>query len=197
MTTIFPVITSANRLNAHLTGVHQPRSALLSQVALEAHQSQFAALSQVALKARQPQFAALSQVALEAYQPQFAALGQAVASLGKMHESQFAALSQVVLKAYQPQFAALGQAVASLGKMHESQFAALSQVVLKAYQPLLDVALAAEFLRKNFPDTGFASNTSDRLPQRLTDREVAAMLTVAAFLIVYISFGLLIKHNMQ
>lgn len=42
-----------------------------------------------------------------------------------------------------------------------------------------------------------ASRVKSSGSQKLSDREVAAMLTVAVFLLVYVSLGLAIKHNPQ
>ncbi len=100
-------------------------------------------------------------------------------------------------KLHQPQLTLLSQAAADLAKLHQPQFTLLSQAIARTYQPLLDAVLALERLDYDSLNTKSAFSSSDRLPQSLTDREIAAMLTVAAFLVVYISFGLLIKHSAQ
>ncbi len=136
----------------------------------------------------------------------FAAVASANASANR--------LNATMAKAFLPQSTLLSQAFASMAKTHQAQFAGLgaslnttmakaflpqstllSQALARTYQPLLDAVFALERLNYDSPNIGSASSPGDRLPQRLTDQEIAAMLTVAAFLVVYISFGLLIKHN--
>jgi len=138
-------------------------------------------------KSYQPQLnTTMAQLAItlgKSYQPQLntTMLGQLGADLAKMNHAHFAGLS-----------ASLN---ASLARAFLPQSTLLSQALVRTYQPLLDAVLALGHLNYDSLNIGAASSTGDRLPQRLTDREIAAMLTVAAFLFVYISFGLLIKHS--
>src|SRR5260370_1102575 len=110
-----------------------------------------------------------------AFRPQSTVLSQVLASLAKMHQAPFPGLGTGLN--------------ASLAKACLPQSTVLSQALVRTYQPLLDAVLVLGRLNYESLNIGSASSAGDRLPQRLSDREIAAMLTVAAFLFVYISFG--------
>ena len=73
----------------------------------------------------------------------------------------------------------------------------LSGSLGKIFEPLLTDLLALEDLEPSSTNITAVLSTGDQGRLKLTDREVAAMLTVAAFLFVYFSLGLLVKHNAQ
>ena len=166
----------------------------------------------------QPQLTASLGMIVES--PAFASAGKVVESqiarmtrdLGNIVQSPaFASLATV----YQPQLtASLGMIVespafASAGKVVESQIARMTRDLGNIVQspafaslgnmvePLLTDLLALEDLEPSSPNINTILSNGDQRLRKLSDREVAAMLTVAAFLFVYFSLGLLIKHNAQ
>jgi hypothetical protein len=110
--------------------------------------------------------------------PQSAAFGQISASLAAMNQVHFERLNVTLAQIYQTEFAGL---------------AAFNANLTKTWKPLIDTVLAMGRFSSLAADS--ASNENDGLLQRLSDREIAAMLTTVAFLFVYISFALLIKHD--
>ena len=127
-------------------------------------------------RAYRPQLIALSETVLKANQRSFAALAlpSFATAFKATHQPQFTALAKAAFKIHQPSFAALA----------ETTFARISDLVAEG------VAVESHIVRSG-------SGIEGRQSQRLGDREIAAMLAVAVFLLVYISTGWAIEHNFQ
>ena len=117
------------------------------------------------------------------YQPQLGATG-----LAKLVGPQLGATG--LAKLVGPQLGATG-----LAKLVGPQLGATG--LAKLVVPLLTDLLALEGLEPNSPNIDTAPSTGDQQLQKLSDREIAAMLTLVAFLFVYFSLGLLVKYNVQ
>jgi hypothetical protein len=86
------------------------------------------------------------------------------------------------------------QLSATLGSIYQSPaFAGLGKII----EPLLTDLLALEGLEPRSPDITTILSTGDQRLRKLSDREVAAMLTVVAFIFTYFSFDLLVKYDAQ
>jgi hypothetical protein len=92
---------------------------------------------------------------------------------------------------YQPQIARMTRDLATI---YQPQIAA---GVGKIFEPLLTDLLALEDLELTSPNISVVLSAGDQRLRKLSDREVAAMLTVAEFLFVYFSLGLLVKYSTQ
>jgi hypothetical protein len=142
------------------------------------HQANFARLGETFAQSHQASFARLNVTAVPLAQS--AVFGQISTSLAQMNQANFARLGETFAHIYQTQLTGL---------------ATLNANLIKTWQPLLDSVLDLE--RLDSLGASSVSNDSDGFLQRLSDREIATMLTVVAFLAVYISFALLIERNPQ
>jgi hypothetical protein len=140
---------------------------------------------------------------------------QLSATLGKIYRPQLARMTRDLAAVYQPQVSVgLGKIIgpqlgtAGLAKVFGPQFgtAGLGKIIGpqlgtaglgKIIEPLLIDLLALEDLELRSPNINTVLSTSGQRLQKLSDVEVAAMLTVAAFLFVYFSLGLLVKYSAQ
>ncbi len=125
--------------------------------------------------------------AIKTHQAQLAQATTGInAAIMNANRAPFTELAQIMAKAYRPWFTELGDLARGLYAT-----------------PLTDAMLAqvgefvTELASSEFQDVAPAQDAGRRGLQKLGDREVAAMMTVAMFLLVYISFGLAIKHNAQ
>src|SRR6266851_5411966 len=91
------------------------------------------------------------------------------------YQPQFAQLSEAILKAHQPQFAKLNELVRNLQTAFPSDPATLR---------INHVAF--EVINSVVQDVSSSPSVQGQRPRKISDREIAAMLTVAVFLLVYI-----------
>jgi hypothetical protein len=194
MATIYDAFAGADRLNASLAGIHRANFARLNESFAQIHRANFVRLNEALVPLAQPP-----------------ALAQISASLAGIHRANFARLSEALVPLAQS--AAVAQISASLAKMNQANFTQLSHAfahiyqtqftglptlnanLIKTWQPLLDAVL--ELKRLYSLGARSVPNEGDGFLQRLSDREIAAMLTVVAFLTVYVSFALLIQRSPQ
>jgi hypothetical protein len=86
------------------------------------------------------------------------------------------------------------QLCTTLGKVYQSPaFASLGSV----FEPLLTDLLLLEDLEPSSLNVDTILSTGDQRLQKLSDREVAVMLTVVAFIGAYFSLALLVKYSAQ
>ncbi len=120
---------------------------------------------------------------MAANQPRFAELAKAMAGTNQLRLTE---LSRVIGTVYSPHLAKFSNPASTLN-------------ILAISDPTLFQigSLVAESINSGVQDSSSVSNGETGQLQKISDREVAAMLTVAVFLLVYISLGLVIKHNTQ
>jgi hypothetical protein len=96
------------------------------------------------------------------------------------------------------------QLIETMAKAYQSQFGGLSDLARTlCFTPITNTMVlqvgdfVAELANSGFQSVAPAQDAGPEGLQKFSDREVAAMVAVAVFLLVYISLGLAIKHNSQ
>jgi hypothetical protein len=123
---------------------------------------------------------------------------------GRFYQSQIA-MTQALADAARPQ---IGQALAeirqsqialtqALADAARPQIASLSQALAEVARQLPPSLLVQEDLASNPLSLSLATKTSNKRLQKLSDREIAVMLTVTAFMVTYFSLCLLVKFSAQ
>ena len=106
----------------------------------------------------------------------------AVTDIGRGIETQVAKMARDLARVYQSQIAISQVAIPGTGKAIESLLASLP---------------VSEDFELNSINIETAINAADQQLQKLSDREVAAMVTVIAFIFTYFSLALLVKYNAE
>ena len=190
--TVFDAATSADQLSATLGKIYRPQLARMTRDLATVYQPQVS----VGLgKIIGPQLGTAGLGKIIGPQLGTAGLGKIIgpqlgtAGLGKIIGPQLSTAG--LAKVFGPQLARMTR---DLATVYQPQ---VSVGLGKIIEPLLIDLLALEDLELRSPNINTVLSTSGQRLQKLSDVEVAAMLTVAAFLFVYFSLGLLVKYSAQ
>jgi len=110
----------------------------------------------------------------------------------RVYGPQLSEAAQRLLRAYEPQ---VSEAAQRLLRADGLQLSEAAQRLLRADEPRVIALFALQGHNAYSPDS--VENAPSPRQQKLSDREIGAILTVTAFLFVYFSLSLLVKHNPQ